>query len=93
MKRLWITAALLLPALAVTTSAADDDFDSFLKEAVGGFDKFIDDANRDFINFMRDPWKKYAAEKPVEKRVVPEPQQPGCHSTRQRHRRRKNLKV
>lgn len=76
MKRLWITAALLLPALAVTTSAADDDFDSFLKEAVGGFDKFIDEANRDFINFMRDPWKKYAAEKPVEKRVVPEPQQP-----------------
>lgn len=67
---------MLLPALAVTTSAADDDFDSFLKEAVGGFDKFIDDANRDFINFMRDPWKKYAAEKPVEKRVVPEPQQP-----------------
>ncbi|MDE6489548.1 MAG: hypothetical protein K2L49_00140 [Muribaculaceae bacterium] len=76
MKKLWIAAVLLQPALAVTTSATDDDFDNFLKEAVGGFDKFIDDANRDFISFMRDPWKKYAAEKPVEKRVVPEPQQP-----------------
>ncbi|MBP3889633.1 MAG: hypothetical protein J6D01_00320, partial [Muribaculaceae bacterium] len=38
-----------------------------------GFDTFISDANRDFIDFMRHPWKKYEGKEPEKKRVVPEP--------------------
>lgn len=79
MKRLLIIAALIFSAISMypdRISGDDDDFDKFLKDAVAGFDRFIDDANRDFINFMRDSWDKYAAEKPIEKRIVPEPHEP-----------------
>ncbi|MCD8183634.1 MAG: hypothetical protein LUE99_11810 [Bacteroides sp.] len=50
-----------------------DDFSDFMKEEMKSFDKFIDEANKDFINFMREPWKEFEAEKPVIKRVKPEP--------------------
>ena len=48
----------------------------FMKEELEDFDKFIDDADKDFINFMREPWKEFQAEKPVLKRVRPEPLKP-----------------
>lgn len=47
-----------------------------MKEELEDFDKFIDDADKDFINFMREPWKEFQAEKPVLKRVRPEPLKP-----------------
>lgn len=53
-----------------------DDFSNFMKEEMSNFDKFIDDANKDFINFMREPWKEFEAEKPIIKRVKPEPVKP-----------------
>lgn len=53
-----------------------DDFSNFMKEEMKDFDKFIDDANKDFINFMREPWKEFESEKPVIKRVKPEPENP-----------------
>ena len=37
----------------------------FMKEELEDFDKFMDDADKDFINFMREPWKEFEAEKPV----------------------------
>ena len=48
----------------------------FMKEELEDFDKFMDDADKDFINFMREPWKEFEAEKPVLKRVKPEPVKP-----------------
>lgn len=53
-----------------------DDFSNFMKEEMRDFDKFIDEADKDFINFMREPWKEFNAEKPVQKRVKPEPVEP-----------------
>lgn len=53
-----------------------DDFSNFMKEEMKDFDKFMDDADKDFINFMREPWKQFQAEKPVVKRVKPEPVKP-----------------
>lgn len=50
----------------------------FMKEELEDFDKFMDDADKDFINFMREPWKEFEAEKPVLKRVKPEPVKPVC---------------
>lgn len=53
-----------------------DDFSNFMKEEMRDFDKFMDEADKDFINFMREPWKQFQAEKPVIKRVKPEPVKP-----------------
>ena len=74
MKRLLILAFGVTCSL--TCPAQTDDFDSFLNSELSSFDKFIDDANREFISFLRDPWKEFKSEKPVVKRVKPEPVKP-----------------
>ena len=53
-----------------------DDFDDFVNSEIASFDKFIDDANKQFISFLRNPWKEFDSKKPVEKRVKPEPVKP-----------------
>ena len=67
-----IIAALLCPMVGIAV-AQPDDFDDFMNDNMKGFDTFISDANRDFIEFMRHPWKKYDGQEPAKKRVVPEP--------------------
>ena len=64
--------------LALTGMAQENKggISGFMKEELEDFDKFMDDANKDFINFMREPWKEFEAEKPVLKRVKPEPVKP-----------------
>lgn len=47
-----------------------------MKEEIADFDKFMDDADKEFIDFMRNPWKEFESEKPVVKRVKPEPVEP-----------------
>lgn len=74
MKRLLILAFGVTCSL--TCPAQTDDFDSFLNSELSSFDKFIDDANKEFIGFLRDPWKEFKSEKPVVKRVKPEPVKP-----------------
>ena len=76
MKKIGLFALGLLLASSAFAQGKKDDFSSFMEEELANFDKFIDDANRDFINFMRDPWKELEAEKPVVKRVKPEPVKP-----------------
>lgn len=71
-----ISAALLCPLLgAAALPVCADDFDDFLSESMKGFDTFISDANREFIEFMRHPWKSYEGKEPEQKRVVPEPEE------------------
>ncbi len=62
--------------MGTQAQVVDDDFDSFIKTEVQSFDKFIDDANKQFISFLRNPWKEFEAKKPVEKRTKPEPVKP-----------------
>lgn len=59
--------------LAMAQPAKSDDFDDFIGGAVSDFDNFIDQADKDFLNFLRSPWVHFDAEKPIEKRAVPEP--------------------
>lgn len=66
------------PAMAQNDN---DFFDDFMSEEMADFDKFIDDANMDFINFMRDPWKEFEAEKPIIRRTKPEPVKPIVYDT------------
>lgn len=71
----FILAGLVLyPCVAM--AQMDDDFSSFMKDELKSFDSFIDDANKDFINFLRNPWKEFKSEKPVAKRIEPEPVKP-----------------
>ena len=59
-----------------TQAQVVDDFDDFVNSEIASFDKFIDDANKQFISFLRNPWKEFDSKKPLEKRVKPEPVKP-----------------
>jgi hypothetical protein len=48
----------------------------FMKDELEDFNQFISKENQAFISFLREPWKELNAEKPVEKRVKPEPVKP-----------------
>ncbi len=67
-----LLAALLSP-LAAPATHPDEDFDSFMRDSMNDFNSFITKANREYIDFLRDPWKKYESKEPVQKRVKPEP--------------------
>ena len=76
MKRLILFALGATCCMGTQAQVVDDDFDSFIKTEMQSFDKFIDDANKQFISFLRNPWKEFEAKKPVEKRTKPEPVKP-----------------
>ena len=76
MKRLILIALGVTCCMGTQAQVVDDDFDNFIKTEVQSFDKFIDDANKQFISFLRNPWKEFEAKKPVEKRTKPEPVKP-----------------
>ena len=76
MKRLILFALGATCCMGTQAQVVDDDFDNFIKNEVQSFDKFIDDANKQFISFLRNPWKEFEAKKPVEKRTKPEPVKP-----------------
>lgn len=82
MKKIGFVAVGLLLSVSVSAQEKDDDFSAFMKEEMVAFDKFLDDANRDFINFLRNPWKEFEAEKPVVKRTKPEPVNPVIYDER-----------
>ena len=75
MKRilLWTCALLSCSTLAAQDI---DDFDSFMKSESRAFDDFLNEADRDFLNFMRDPWKQINSKEPLVKREKPEPVKP-----------------
>lgn len=75
-KIVFFVMGLLFSLIGNAQQKEEDDFSNFMKKELEDFDKFMDDANKDFINFMREPWKEFEAEKPVEKRVKPEPVKP-----------------
>ena len=75
MKR-FILSAFCATCCMGTQAQVVDDFDDFVNSEMASFDKFIDDANKQFISFLRNPWKEFDSKKPVEKRVKPEPVKP-----------------
>ena len=75
MKR-FILLAFCATCCMGTQAQVVDDFDDFMNSEIASFDKFIDDANKQFISFLRNPWKEFDSKKPVEKRVKPEPVKP-----------------
>lgn len=76
MKKTISFIAGLLLALTGMAQENKGGISGFMKEELEDFDKFMDDADKDFINFMREPWKEFEPEKPVLKRVKPEPVKP-----------------
>ena len=74
--RRFILLAFCATCCMGTQAQVVDDFDDFVNSEMASFDKFIDDANKQFISFLRNPWKEFDSKKPVEKRVKPEPVKP-----------------
>lgn len=75
MKRFLIWTCLFLGYTTITAQELDD-FDTFMKKETMSFYDFLDAANRDFLNFMREPWKQLHSEEPLVQREKPEPVQP-----------------
>ena len=76
MKKTISFIAGLLLALTGMAQENKGGISGFMKEELEDFDKFMDDADKDFINFMREPWTEFEAEKPVLNRVKPETVKP-----------------
>lgn len=70
--RYMLLFALLLPWTGRAVAQVDD-FDAFMSGSMQDFDTFISEANREYLDFMRHPWKKFQGEKPAVKRSKPEP--------------------
>ncbi len=67
----------MLLALPLAGHAQDDGgFDDFLNAEMNSFDKFIDDANKEFVNFLRNPWVELEGKKPIEQKEKPKPVEP-----------------
>ncbi len=75
MKRHTLLLGTLLVAAVPVAAQPDEDFDDFMKSELAEFDSFISKANKDFIDFMRNPWKQLEAHKPVVK-ISPKPVTP-----------------
>ena len=64
----------------LTASAQNEEyqkrFDAFSKEAKQGYQSFVDEKNREYIEFLQEAWKKFRMEEPMERPVRPEPPQP-----------------
>ena len=76
MKKTISFIAGLLLALTGMAQENKGGISGFMKEELEDCDKVMQDAHKHFINFMREPWKEFEAEKPVLKRVKPEPVKP-----------------
>ena len=51
-------------------------FDAFRKEAQQNYQNFVDEKNREYIEFLQEAWKRFKMEKPIERPVRPEPPKP-----------------
>lgn len=80
MKKTISFIARLLLALTGMAQENKGGISGFMKEELENFDKFMDDADKDFINFMREPWKEFEAEKPViyDEKTAPKSEKPVC---------------
>lgn len=76
MKKTGVFIAGLFLSLAGMAQENKGGISDFMKEEIADFDKFMSDADKEFIDFMRNPWKEFEAKKPVVKRVKPEPVKP-----------------
>lgn len=73
MKSTFLLFVALLSPITGLTAPPVDDFDLFMRDNMKDFNSFITDANRAYIDFLRNPWKKYDGRDPAVKRSVPEP--------------------
>ncbi len=70
----FVVLSLLL--FSLNASAQQDDFFDFINDELKSFDAFIDEANKDFVDFMRNPWVQLQAKQPIQKKEKPKPVAP-----------------
>lgn len=80
MKKIFTSSLLVMMAagLPLTAQAQQEEkeFERFMEEQTAKFDQFVEDNEREFLDFMRKPWSKHEASKPMVKRTKPEPIKP-----------------
>ncbi len=70
----FLVLGLLL--FSLNASAQQDDFFDFISDELKSFDTFIDEANKEFVDFMRNPWVQLQAKQPIQKKEKPKPVAP-----------------
>ena len=80
MKKTISFIAGLLLALTGMAQENKGGISGFMKEELENFDKFMDDADKAFLNFIRDPWNEFEAEKPViyDEKTAQKSEKPVC---------------
>jgi len=67
-------------AFVLSAGAQHEDFqkqfDAFRKEMQQDYQNFVDEKNREYIEFLQEAWKRFKMEKPIERPVRPEPPRP-----------------
>ncbi len=53
-----------------------DEFENFLNAELNDFDTFMSNAEKEFVNFLRNPWVELEGKKPLEKEKKPKPVKP-----------------
>lgn len=71
----WFACFFILSASA-QNEEFQKQFDAFRKEAQQGYQNFVDEKNREYIEFLQEAWKKFRMEEPIERPLRPEPPQP-----------------
>lgn len=64
------------PMAGLQAQTPEEEFKKFTHEQEASYQEFVDKANREYLEFMRKTWRKNDAEKPVQKRIKPEPVKP-----------------
>ena len=76
MKKIFIPIVGLLSPVALFAANSPDDFDDFIKQEMLDFKSFIDEADRSFVEFLRNPWVQIKAQPAEKQRTEPEPETP-----------------
>ena len=78
MKRSLITLFFIASSAFTMSLYAQSSVESFMADELADFNKFLDEANKEFVEFLRNPWKEEtpkAAKKAIQKpkpKVVPQ---------------------
>lgn len=78
MKKMLVYWLFCFPILSVDAQNGDfqKQFDAFRKKTRQNYKDFVDEKNREYIEFLQEAWRQFKMENPIERPIRPEPPQP-----------------
>lgn len=76
MTRLYVTLIFALVLLQSVAQDIDHPHGDLMASEMADFNKFVSEADHEFVGFLRNPWKEFATSEPIVSRDLPEPSKP-----------------